>query len=762
MTDPITLNAALEGRYAIDRERRAPQGRLTPALGLPLVVALVVALVAAPAARAQESWEKYQVDAVRVDQSPQIDGVLDEALWESAAVIDDFTQQEPDEGAPASERTEVRVLYDGSSLFLGVRAFDSDPEGVVATEMRRDGNRILDEDNFQIILDTFMDLRSAYMFVVTPLGAQLDQQVFDEGGRDRRAASNTINRDWDGVWSVATSRGSDQWVAEIEIPMVTLRFPDADPQSWGINFMRNIRRKNEQVFWAPIPQAFTLTRVSLAGSLRDLGALDSGLDLRIKPFATGGGRRTLDAGNSDNSTNGDVGLDVKYGLTASLNLDVTINTDFAQAEVDNEQVNLTRFPLFFPEKRDFFLENSGQFAVGTPNTLGRIADLFFSRRIGLNESGASIPILGGGRLTGKVGANNIAVMDLQTDHAFGQPGENFFVARYGRDVMGRSQIGGIVINKQANSGGHFNRTYAADMNLALTSALTVDGFIAGTSTRGVSGGELGAHLRAGWLDRSWRIYSEYTDLGENFNPEVGFVPRVDMRRSKLHLEYNPRPGKWGIRMMDPMWHVMNITDQTGRLMSRRLHNMVGTTFDNGANFTVIYDRLFERIDDTFTAGGVAIDPGKYRFHTWRFSFSSDSSRRFFYRLNYAPQTFYDGTRTDLSVTTGLRVTDQLATSVRFSRNDVEIPNGAFKADIASLQLDYAFSPTISLRSLTQYNSLSETWSTSARLRYIFRPGSDIYVVYDEVRRDTPITLDPFVEEFRDRQLLLKFTYLFSF
>ena len=731
------------------------------ALGLPLVVTLFSVLVAAYPVLAQESWEEYQVNAVKVEQRPQIDGVLDEALWETAALIDDFTQQEPDEGAPATERTEVRVLYDGSSLFLGVRAFDSDPQGVVATEMRRDGNRILDEDNFQVILDTFMDLKSAYMFVVTPLGAQLDQQVFDEGGRDRRASSNSINRDWDGVWSVATGRASDHWVAEIEIPMVTLRFPDGSPQSWGINFMRNIRRKNEQVFWAPVPRAFSLTRVSLAGSLRDLESLDRGHDLRITPFATGGGRRTLDAGTTDNSTEGDIGLDVKYGLTASLNLDVTINTDFAQAEVDNERVNLTRFPLFFPEKRDFFLENSGQFTVGTPNSVGRIADLFFSRRVGLTASGANVPILGGGRLTGKVGANNIAVMNLQTDDAFGQPGENFLVARYSRDVLGRSQIGGIVINKQATSG-RFNRTYAADMNLALTSALTVDGFIAGTSTRGTSGDELAAHFRAGWLDQSWRIYTEYTDLGDDFNPEVGFVPRVGIRRSKVHLEFNPRPGKWGIRMMDPMWNVLYITDQTGRLVTRRFHHMVSTTFENGANLDINHNRYFERIDNAFSVGGVAIDPGEYWLHTWSFSFRSNPSRRFFYRLSYSPQTFYDGNRTDLSASVGLRVTDQLATSASISRNDVEIPNGAFKADIASLQIDYAFSPTVSLRSLTQYNSLSEQWSTSARLRYIFRPGSDIYIVYDEVRRDTPITLDPFIEEFRDRQLLLKFTYLFSF
>jgi hypothetical protein len=715
-----------------------------------------------PAVSAQESWEEYQADAVRVATPPRIDGVLDEAIWQTAAVIDEFIQQEPNEGAPATERTEVRILYDGSSLYLGVRAFHSDTEDVIATEMRRDGDRILQEDNFQVILDTFMDSRSGYMFIVTPLGAQLDQQIFDEGGRDRRASANSINRDWDGVWSVATSRAQDHWVAEIEIPMVTLRFPEADRQSWGINFMRDIRGKNEQVFWAPIPRAFSLTRVSLAGSLRGLESLDRGLDLRVTPYATAGGRRTREQGIADNSTQGDVGLDVKYGLSASLNLDITVNTDFAQAEVDNEQVNLTRFPLFFPEKRDFFLENSGQFTVGTPNSLGRIADLFFSRRIGLTSSGGNVPILGGARLTGKLGGNNIAVMDLQTDGGFGQPAENFLVARYSRDVLGGSHIGGIVVNKQANSGGYFNRTYAADMNLALTSALTVDGFLAGTSTPGVSGGELGGHLRAGWLDQSWRVYSEYTDLGNNFNPEVGFVPRVGMRRSKLHLEYNPRPGKWGIRMMDPMWNVTYITDQSGRLVSRQFHHMLSTTFENGANLNVMHNRYFERIDNPFGVGGVTIDPGDYRFYDWRFSFRSDPSRRFTYNLSYAPQTFYDGNRTDMSVRAGFRVTDRLATSARVSRNDVEIPNGAFQADIASIQVDYAFSTTISLRSLTQYNSLSEQLSTSARLRYIFRPGSDIYVVYDEVRRDAPLTLDPFLDEYRDRQLLVKMTYLFSF
>ena len=720
------------------------------------------AAIAASDAAAQEGRQDYQMAAVRVADRPQIDGDLSDAVWRGAAVIDQFVQQEPNEGAPATERTEVRVLYTGSSLFLAVHAFDSEPDQVIATEMRRDSNRILDEDNFEIILDTFMDSRSAYMFVVTPLGAQLDQQVFDEGGRDRRGSALAVNREWDGVWSVAARRTDDGWVAEIEIPMVTLRFPDANPQSWGVNFMRDIRRKNEQVFWAPIPREFSLTRVSLAGSLRDLEQLDRGLDLRVKPYVTGGGRYRLESGVDDTDANGDVGLDVKYGITPSLNLDVTVNTDFAQAEVDNEQVNLTRFALFFPEKREFFLENANQFSVGTPNSLGRIADLFFSRRIGLTETGAQVPILGGARLTGKAGANNIAVMDIQTDDAFGTPGENFFIARYSRDVLGRSQIGGIVINKQATSGGHYNRTFAADMNLVPTAALTIDGFIAGTDTRGVDGAELAGHLRAGWLDQSWRVYSEYENFSNDFNPEVGFVPRVGMRRYKAHFEYNPRPGRWGIRMMEPMTNVEYVTDQSGRRESWRWHMMLGTRFENGAYLNLWHNRYAERIDNTFRVGGVPIDPGDYRFHDWAVMFNSDPSRRLFYRVSWQPQTFYGGDRTDYSASIGLRVTSQLATQASFSRNDVSIPNGDFTADIGSLQIDYAFSPTISLRSLTQYNSLSDQLSTSARLRWIFRPGSDIYVVYDEVRRDTELLVDPFVDEFRDRQLLIKMTYLFSF
>ena len=740
----------------------APARSWLPHSAFGLCVSTILIAISATPGLAQESWELYQIGAVRVDRGPEIDGVLDEQVWQAASVIRDFIQQEPNEGAPATESTEVRVLYDGGTLYLGIEAFDSNPDGIIATEMRRDGDRILEEDNFQIILDTFMDSRSAYMFVISPAGAQLDQQVSDEGGRDRRASVSAVNRDWDGVWSVSARPTPEGWIAEVAIPMVTLRFPESDPQSWGINLMRNISRKNEQAFWAPIPKPFGLTRVSLAGSLTDLESLNRGRDLRIKPFVTGGGRRQLQSGINDNSAEGDFGVDVKYGITAGLNLDVTVNTDFAQAEVDNEQVNLTRFALFFPEKREFFLENSGQFAVGTVNSTGRIASLFFSRRIGISDSREQVPILGGARLTGKIGQNNIAIMDLQTDDLGDIPGENFLVARYSRDLFGQSQIGGLFINKEARRGGRYNRTYAADMNLSITPSLTVDGFLAGTSSPGFSDEELAGHIRVGWLDQSWRIYSEYTDLGDNFNPEVGFVPRVGIKRSKFHFEGNPRPQRWGIRMMEPMWNVEYLTDQTGRLVTRRFHHMVRTVFDSGASFNIMYNRWFERLDEPFrVTSDVSVDPGDYQFWDMTLQFSSNPSRRLFSSVSYGPQTFYDGDRTDASVRVGLRVTDQLATSASFSRSDVKLPAGDFVADIGSLQVDYAFSPRMSLRSITQYNSAADQWSTSARFRYIYRPGSDIYIVYDEVRRDDAIQLSPFLEQFRDRRLIVKMTYLLS-
>ena len=727
--------------------------------------------------------EYYRVAPVRVENGPQIDGRLDEEVWLRAAVIDEFVQQEPAEGEPATERTVVRLLYDAEALYLGVEAYDTEPDGVIATEMRRDSLRLLDEDNFQVILDTFHDRRSGYMFVTSPLGAKLEQQVAEEGeGGWRGRNSSNININWDGVWDVVSRRTADGWVAEIAIPMVTLRFPRTDEQVWGVNFMRNIRRKNEQVFWAPISKEYTLTRVSLAGTMTGIGAVNRGLDLRMTPYMLAGGRQdraagTVAGGGLDGSGFNDYGLDVKYGVASGLNLDLTLNTDFAQVEVDEQQVNLTRFPLFFPEKRDFFLENAGMFNVGTPGSgFGRVADLFFTRRIGLSAGGQPTPIIGGARLTGKVNRHNVAAMNITTG-SFGNAGDNFFVGRYSRDILARSKVGGIVIDKQAvgsvfapDAGGvsHYNRTFAADTTLAVHRNLTMTGFVAKTQTPGLTSSDMASYARATWLSPAFHVYTEFADLQENFNPEVGFVPRLGIRTSKFHGEWNPRPGRFNIRMFDPMWNITYTTDPHNRLLTRRIHNMVGTYFEDGSSVMFYFNDHFEQLDIPFPIRntGVTVPAGTYRFGEWVFSYQSDPSQRLYTRTRYSPQTFFDGTRTDIQATVGLRATSRVSAETIFNRSDVDLPWGHFVADLASLRLDLTLSPTVTLRSLSQYNSLTGELSNSIRFNWIYSPGSDIYIAYDEMRLDDLFYLNPHVRrspwgDVRNRQIAVKMTYLLS-
>ena len=714
--------------------------------------------------------ERYNVEPTRTDEPPRLDGVLDERAWLSAAVIDEFVQQEPSEGDPATERTVVRLLYNDHALYIGVTAYDSLPGAVIATEMRRDSRQLLDEDNFQLILDTFNDSRSGYMFVTSPLGAKLEQQIAEEGAggyrRNSSSINSNVNLDWDGVWDVSARRTDQGWVAEIAIPLVTMRFPEADRQVWGVNFMRNIRRKNEQVYWAPIEKGYELTRVSLAGTMTGLGGVDRGLDLRVTPYVLAGGRQDrAAAAGLDGSGFNDVGLDLKYGIAPGMNLDVTLNTDFAQVEVDEQQVNLTRFPLFFPEKRDFFLENAGMFSVKSQG-IRPLADMFFTRRVGLAD-GQPVPIIAGTRLTGKVDRHNIAVMNIQTQEVGSRPGENFFVARYSRDIFARSKVGGIIVNKEAIGEAAYNRTFGVDTSLTPHPFFSITGFVAKTESPHLANEDMMGHVMFSWLSPSARIYSEYTDVQDNFNAEVGFVPRIGIRRSKLHAQWNPRPGKWGIRSMDPMMNVEYTTDQSNRLLSRRVHHMLGFQFEDGSSFTLITNKEFEQIDIPFEIVGVTIPPGTYRFWSPSARYNSDPSRRLSARASYSPQGFFGGTRTDWRTSFNLRATSRVAVQGSFSRSDVDLPGGAFVADLASATFDLALSPEMTLRSLTQYNSTTDSVSTSVRFNWIYSPGSDIYIAYDELRQDDFLLLDPALRHggsvpwIQNRQLAIKMTYLLS-
>ena len=705
------------------------------------------------------SGERPSLVAQKTSERLRIDGVLDEASWSTAQVIDKFVQQEPQEGQPASDRTEVRVLYDEGRLYIGVRAFSS--LAVTATEMRRDADRLFDEDNFQVIVDTFHDSRNGYMFVTTPLGAKLEQQIFDEGEGGGRGGTANVNRNWDGVWDAAARILNDGWTAEIEIPFSTVRFVPSDAQTWGVNFQRHTRRKNESVLWSPIPKAYSLTRVSMAGELRGLSGISRGLDLRLKPFMVGG-VRDVHASRTSRTTDAirDIGLDARYGVTAGLNMDVTINTDFAQVEVDEQQVNLTRFGLFYPEKRDFFLENSNFFTMGTGSafTVTPVqADLFFSRRIGLSDAGTPIPIVGGVRVAGKSGRNNIGALDIQTDDLFGTEGANFFVGRYSRDILKRSRVGAIFINKDTVGGAHFNRTLGVDANLAPSPNLQVQSYIAKTETPGKDGQDMAYLGRIAYRDPKWNLYLNYLDVQENFNAEAGFVQRTGIRTTKAHFGPTPRPSKGNVKLFEPMYVLTYTTDQDNRLVYRNHHLMLGTTLRDDTFINVFYQKTLDVLDVPFRIRpNVTIPVGVYPMHEWYFTLNTSPGRRFYSRATVSPVDFYGGSRLNASLAGGARVSSRFSTELQYNRNDVKMPWGDFVVNLSTLRVDYTFSPRMTVRSLAQYNTSSHEISNNVRFNFIYRPGSDIYVVYNDLSQ-TGLPADIFGR--KDRQLVVKATYL---
>jgi len=737
-------------------------------------LACAVALCAPVSARAQahvhpssdnSSRERHSIPAVRVDQSPKIDGILDDAVWQKAPLIDTFTQQEPREGAAATERTEVRVMYDSHNLLIAVHAYDAQPSALVATEMRRDADRLLDEDNFQVILDTFNDSRNGYMFVTTPLGAKLEQQISEEGEGNTRAGllNANVNRNWDGIWEVAARITDDGWTAEIAIPLTTVRFADAAEQTWGINFMRNIRRKNEQVFWAPIPKAYSLTRVSMAGAIVGFQSLSHGMDLKLKPYIVSGVRDIQKVDASSTAFLHDVGIDAKYGVTGGLNLDLTYNTDFAQVEVDEQQVNLTRFNLFFPEKRDFFLENAGFFKMGTGGTFTSTTvetDLFFSRRIGLSDSGQPIPIVGGGRLAGKSGRHNIGVLDIQTDSAFGRPGDNFLVARYSSDVLKRSRVGAMFINKKTMGGDpHYNRTFGADANLVLGKNLQVTSYVAKTDTPGLQGKDMAVFGRVAYRDPAWNVWINYLDVQDNFNDEVGFVQRRGVKTTKAYFSPTPRPGRAGIRMLEPMAVLSYVTDQQNRMVQRTQHFMNGFYLSDGSFINVIYQRNLDVLDAPFKIQPtVTIPVGTYRFDELILTYNTNPAKRFYERFTWQPAEFYGGTRRTVTGAVGVRATSHLSSELQFSRNDVKLPYGDFLTNLAIARVDFAVTPRATIRSLTQYNSLTNEVTNSVRFNFIYRPGSDLYIVYNDLQQ-TGLPSGTFAPS--DRQFVVKMNYLLA-
>ncbi len=697
------------------------------------------------ASLAQDPGRK--VTATFIESPIVMDGILDEAAWSLAEPTSDFIQKEPRTGEPSSERTEVRILYDDENLYLGVYCFDSaGPEGIVVNNLARDFTP-RDNDTFTMVFDTFDDNRNGFILSTNPGGAKRDGQISGDG--------ETRNYDWDGIWYVNTRITELGWQAEIAIPFRTFRFREDEQQVWGLNFGRNIRRKFESVNWSAIPRSYLTSRVSMAGELNGLNGIRQGNSLYVKPYVLA---PILRREGDDVDFTPDVGLDVKFGVTTGLALDVTVNTDFSQVEADRQQINLTRFPLFFPEKREFFLENAALFQVRRQGRelRNRNRDMiaFFTRRIGLS-GGRVVPILGGARLTGSAGKYRLGFLSIQTDEFEELPSTNFSVARVRRDIFNSSDVGGVFINKQG--GGEHNRTYGLDNHLRFMRYLEIASFFLKTDTPGLTGQDTAGGLFAGWEDQRFNISGNYLSIEENFNPEVGFVPRKKMRKSLGEFTFKFRPEEripW-IREFRPSTGIEYITDQDNRVEDKSFDQRLSIDFQNGALFGITHRVRFERLDEPFSILSTQdIAVGDYVFEDIAASFSSDRSRMFSGSINLRIGEFFDGHQDTYTAGFLFQPNHQFVVDLSWKHEDVDLPSGDFSTDLVTTRLNYSFSPRMFLNALIQYNSTVDEISSNIRFNFIHKPLSDLFVVYNESRSTDG--------EVRERALIAKLTYIFDF
>ena len=722
--------------------------------------------------------------AIRLLAGLEVDGRLDEPVYDAVAPVSGFIQQLPDEGAPATERTEAWVMFDDENFYVAGRCWDSAPPGEwVATEMRRDAFNMLNNDLFGFLIDTFYDRRNALLFYANPLGGFVDQALTNEGNP---------NRDWNPVWDVRTDRFDGGWTIEMVVPFKSLRYRPVRDQVWGIQLRRTVMRKNEWAYLTLIPISAAgfggrggVFRVSAAGTLVGLEAPPAGNNLEVKPYAIGG--LTTGSGNAGPAgisapgveRDGKVGADLKYGITQNLTADFTYNTDFAQVEVDEQQVNLTRFNLFFPEKREFFLEGRGifDFARGSFRTArslrrgsvlggGDAPTLFYSRRIGL-QGGQAVPILGGGRLTGKIGAFDVGALNIQTGNegVSGALDTNFTVLRVKRDVLRRSSFGGLVTNRSLSlSSDGSNQTYGADATFSFFDSLNLLGYYARTRTAGVSGRDASYQARFDYGADRYGLEVDHLLVEDDFRPEVGFLRRRNFRRTSLSGRFSPRPASIeSVRQLVlEASHDYFLTADTGLLETRQNQVAFQTELENSDQFGVRLSDSFELLREPFSPSGsdVSIPVGGYGFTDVRLTYALGPQRLLNGRVEVAAGGYFDGDITSVDLSRGrVDLFPQLAVEPSVSFNWIDLPGGSFRTDLVRARVNYTFSPRMFFSSLLQYNSANRTLGTNLRLRWEYSPGSELFVVYTEEQDTDPLRPDRYTGLY-GRGFVIKFTRLF--
>jgi len=677
-----------------------------------------------------------------------IDGFVNEADWSKADSITDFYQTQPVPGLRGTERTVVRVLYDNEFLYVSAVLYDSDPSGIIIQSLEQDFES-QDNDCFAIMLDTFNDDKSGYGFLFNAAGAIKDMYINNDG--------SSINSAWEGIVNRKTSIQDHGWEIELAFPLTSLRFnPNEGSQDWGINFLRRIRRKGEDIYWSPIEPYEKLLVVSKGGTLKGLNNIKPGRNLQVKPFVIGN-QINVD----ESSNNSDTGLDFKFSVTPSLTLDMTYNTDFSQVDSDDERVNLTRFPLFFPEKRDFFLENAGIFEFGDisnytyrmkPERWSRSFTMFHSRRIGL-DSGSQIPILGGGRLSGKVGNYDLGYLNMTSESMGDVPLMKFNVTRVRRNIFQKSNIGAIFIDRNSGDQSRNHQSTGIDLNLKINKLL-IYSYVSQTDNPDIKNDNLAGRVVVAWRNNKWDLAAYYKKVEENFDPQVGFIQRTNVDETFATVGMHKRFTAGRFRNLNPYFQVNQYDNLSGYMEYRALKAGFDILFANRAMLFAGLTQTEEMIKTAFTLYGAEVPDGNYKYTNLSAYYRGDNTRLITLNGNFNIGKYFHGERNSYGISAEIKRGYRFSVNFGLNKNYIKFPDAEVNADVYNLKIKYNHSVNLLSKINFQYNKAEEKLVTNFRMNLIHAPLSDLFLVYSNIS-------DLSGDEKDTGMIALKFTKLFS-